>query len=70
MDHQGVAIADVAEQGVELGTLGVLAGSLVGEHLFYLGTFQLSIRILVQGTDPDIADPLSLHAASWADVYG
>ncbi|MOA07606.1 hypothetical protein D3C78_1273130 [compost metagenome] len=68
MDHQGVPVAHVAEQRVELGTLGVLAGRLVGEHLAHLGALELAIRVLVEGTDPDIADPLPVHAASRVNV--
>ncbi|MNN80253.1 hypothetical protein D3C81_1969680 [compost metagenome] len=69
MHHQGVALADVIKQRVELGTLGVLAGGLVGEHLVHLGAFQLPIRVLVKGADPDVADPLSVHDASKGNVY-
>lgn len=68
--HQGIAIADLAEQGFEQRTLGVLARSLVGENLAHLGAFQLPVRVLIEGADPDIADPLSVHAAFWVNVYG
>jgi len=67
--HQGVALADVAEQCVELGTPGVLAGGLVGKHPAHLGTFELAIRVLIEGTDADVADTLSVHAASGVNVY-
>ena len=36
----------------------------------HLNAFQLPIRILVERTDPYVADPLSVHAASQRNVYG
>ncbi len=61
--HHGVALADEAQQRFELGTLGVLARGLVGEHLAHLGLFQLAFRVLVEAANPDIADTVSLQKA-------
>ncbi len=64
MHHHGVAFAHEGEQSFQLGTLGVLAGCLVGEHPRYLNSIQLPFRVLVKGADPDVADALTLQDAS------
>lgn len=70
MHHHGIALADEAQQRLQLGALGVLAGGLVGEHLAYLGLFQLAFRVLVEATDPDVTDALSLQDASMGWMGG
>ncbi|AAS76312.1 hypothetical protein SCH_028 (plasmid) [Salmonella enterica subsp. enterica serovar Choleraesuis str. SC-B67] len=64
MHHHGVALADEGQQPFQLGTLGVLARSLVGEHPRHLNTLQLPFRVLVEAADADIADALTLQDAS------
>ena len=52
-----------AQQRVELRTGGVLPRCMIGEGAIHGDIFELSIRVLVQGTDPDIAEALSKQGA-------
>lgn len=57
------SLAHVTEQRFELRALCVFAGGFVDEHLAHLEAFQLPIRVLVECTDPYVANPLSEHVA-------
>jgi hypothetical protein len=70
MHHHGVAFAHEGQQPFKFGTLCVLAGSLVGEHLADLNLFQLPFRILVEAADANVADALTLQDASKGKVSG
>ncbi len=50
------------EHNFQLGPLGVLARSLVGEQFVHLGLFQLVFRILIVAANPDVTDALSLQS--------
>jgi hypothetical protein len=47
--REGIAITQVVDGTGKLGTVGVLAAGLVGEHLFQFDTIELTIRVLVDG---------------------
>ncbi|MDT4880205.1 hypothetical protein FQZ97_1159370 [compost metagenome] len=54
-----IAIAHVAEHGLELRSIRVFAAGLVGEGFFKLQAFELARVILVGAGDAHIADPLA-----------
>jgi hypothetical protein len=62
-DH-GVALADKAEQRLELRPLGVLAGGLVDEEAIDRDLIELTLGVLLEGADLNLADTLSRHALS------
>src|SRR6516164_418701 len=59
MDDEGIAITQVRDGTGKLRTVGVLAARLVGEHLIQLDTIELTIRVLVDGADTLITNPLA-----------
>jgi len=68
-DH-GVAVADEAEQGLELRPLRVLGGDAVGEGLVERDAVELPVEVLVQAADPDVADSLTGDRGSSPEVSG
>jgi len=61
VDDDGVAPARKAQHEFQLRTLGVFARGFIGEGLIERDAVQLPLCLLVQGADPDVADPLSCH---------
>jgi len=55
----GVAVADEAEQRLELRSLRVFAGDAVSEGLVELDAVELPLKVLVQAAYPRVADLLS-----------
>jgi hypothetical protein len=77
VDDEGIAIAQVVDGTGKLGTVGVLAAGLVGEQLIQLDTIELTIRVLVDGADTLITNPLahskllqSMNCQSGLQNYG
>jgi hypothetical protein len=64
MHHHGIALAGEGQQPFKLGTLRILAGSLIGKYLANVDFLQLPIRVLVEAADADIADALTLQDTS------
>jgi hypothetical protein len=66
VDHEGIAVAYVVEQGLELGASGVLPGGAVGEYAVGAEVFELALGVLVVTTHPDVPDSLTFtrHATS------
>ena len=67
MDHQRVPFADKRKERLQLGALGVLARGVVGEDAIHRHLLELPLRVLVERADPDVTDPLTVHAV---DVSG
>jgi len=59
-----IPLAREAQQGIELGPRDILARCFVGEGAVHRNLFELAVRVLVEGADPDIADALSIHTIS------
>jgi len=59
MHHHYITFTGIGEQGRKLRAYRVLAGCMVGEQLVQAYALKLAIRVLVVGTDADIADALS-----------
>jgi hypothetical protein len=60
MHHDGVALAGVGEQGLQLRPFGVFSGRLVGEQLVDLKMLKLAVGVLVDTADPNLPDALTL----------
>ena len=63
MHHDGVTFAHEGQQGVELWPLCIFARCFVGEHLVLLNLLQLTLRVLIEATDSDIADALTFQSS-------
>ncbi len=62
--HHGIAFAYKRKQTYKLGALGVLAGCLVGEHPSHMSPLQLPVWVLVEASDADVADALTVQGVS------
>src|ERR1035437_1839771 len=60
VDDERIALAQVFERRLQLGAFCVLTARLVSEDLHQLHPLELTLGMLVEGGDPDIADQLSL----------
>ncbi|GHF58282.1 hypothetical protein GCM10017781_38190 [Deinococcus metalli] len=70
MHDDGVALADEAQERVELGTPGVLARRLVAEDARQSLAVELAIRILVGAADADVADAVTEDGGPPREVSG
>ena len=68
--HHGIALAHEGQQRVELVALRIFARRLVGEHLVHLALFELAFRVLVEATDPHVADALTVQGYLLHKVSG
>jgi hypothetical protein len=66
-DH-GIAGAHEREQRIELRPLRVFARCLVGKSAIKLNAVELALGILLERTDPHIADALTVHGEFAAKV--
>jgi hypothetical protein len=57
MHHDGVTVANEPDQLVELRPGDVLAGGFLGEQPIGVDAVELAVGVLVDGADPDVADP-------------
>ncbi|GIK15204.1 MAG: hypothetical protein BroJett003_01680 [Planctomycetota bacterium] len=60
MDDDRVAFARVGEQRLKLRPIRVFAGGGIREHAVEIDAFELSLRVLIEGTDSHVPDPLPL----------
>jgi hypothetical protein len=63
MHHDNIAFAHEGQQCVELWPLRIFARCLVGEYLVHLNLFQLTLRVLIEAADPDVADALTFQSS-------
>ena len=61
MDKDRIALTGERQEAVELRTLGVLPGSVIGKDVVEGDLLQLPLRVLVDGADAAIADALARH---------
>ena len=61
VDHDGVAVADVAAQVLQGGTVAGRAGEVVGEHPVHRDAVELAIGALICGRHTLVAHALSGH---------
>ena len=62
--HHRVALAHVRLHRVQFEPLGVLARGLVDEELAGPERFDLTVRVLLEAADSDVADAMTLHGAA------
>jgi hypothetical protein len=69
--HQhGVTFADEAEQCPQLRPMRILARRVIGEQPVQCDAVELSIDILVEAADTDVADPLTADVCLPLEVSG
>jgi len=61
MDEYGVAVAHKAQQRIALRSLRVFPRRLVGKGAVERDSVELALGILLEATDPHIAEPLTKH---------
>lgn len=65
VDDDGIALAGELQQGLKLGAVDVLAADLVGKGLVNLDAVELTVGVLVEAADANVAEALaSAHAGS------
>jgi hypothetical protein len=61
MDDDGIAFADKCDQSIQLGSVGVLAGSFVHKHAISGDLFKLASGILIETANSNIANAVTVQ---------